>query len=47
MKEKYTLIMPMLDTSPKYKDKCPIEFQYNNDTGIMNCIETLNRMNLR
>lgn len=47
MKEKYTLIMPMLDTSPKYKDKCPIEFQYNNETGIMNCIETLNRMDLR
>lgn len=47
MKEKYTLIMPMLDTSPKYKNKCPIEFQYNNETGIMNCIETLNRMDLR
>lgn len=47
MKEKYTLIMPMLDTSPKYIDKCPIEFQYNNETGIMNCIETLDRMDLR
>jgi hypothetical protein len=47
MKKNYTLIMPMLDTSPKYKDKCPIEFQYNNETGIMNCIETLDRMDLR
>ena len=47
MKEKYTLIMPMLDTSPKYKDKCPIEFQYNNETGVMNCIETLDSMDLR
>ena len=47
METKYTLLMPMLDTSPKYNNKCPIEFQYNNETGIMNCIEVLNRMDLR
>lgn len=47
METKYTLIMPMLDLSPKYEDKCPIEFQYNNETGIMNCMEVLNRTDMR
>lgn len=45
--EKYTLIMPMLNTSAKYKDICPIEFRYNNDTGVMNCIDVLDNLDMR
>ena len=44
--EKYTLIMPMLNTSAKYEDSLPIEFQYNNMTGQMNCIKVLSDMDM-
>lgn len=38
---KHSLIIPMLNTSEKYIDKVPIEFQYDNIIGEMNCIKSL------
>ena len=46
MRKKYTLIVPMLNLSSKYKDKLPIEFQYDNITGDMNCIKSIFGINL-
>lgn len=45
MKEKYSLIVPMLNTSDKYKDSVPIEFQYDNKTGLINCIKSIEGIN--
>lgn len=46
MNEDHTLIVPMLNTSEKYKDKVPIEFQYDNVTGELNCIKCLLSINI-
>ncbi len=38
MRKKYTLIMPMLSLE---EDIVPIEYQYDKETGVMNCIRSL------
>ena len=43
--KKYSLIVPMINTSKKYSDSLPIEFQYDNKTGKMNCIKSLEGIN--
>lgn len=40
----YTLIVPMINTSQKYKNSVPIEFRFNSETGQMNCIESINNI---
>ena len=44
MKEEYTLIVPMVST--KSKDTVPLEFQYDNNTGQINCIKALEGIDL-
>jgi len=46
MKEKYSLIVPMINTSKKYENSVPIEFQYDNITGLMNCIKSIEGLNV-
>ena len=46
MKKKYSLIVPMINTSSKYANKLPIEFQYDNNTGKMNCIKSIEGINV-
>ena len=41
MEEKYKLIVPMLNASKKYENSVPIEFQYDNDTGKINCVKSI------
>lgn len=45
MRKKYSLILPMINISAKYKNKLPIEFQYDNETGKMNCIKSIENIN--
>ena len=45
MENKFTLIVPMLNNSEKYQNIVPIEFQYNNQFGKMNCIISLEGIN--
>ena len=44
MKEEYTLIVPMVST--KNKNTVPLEFQYDNNTGQINCIKALEGIDL-
>jgi len=46
MKEKFSLIVPMLNASKKYEKSIPIEFQYDNRNGRMNCIKSIEGINL-
>jgi len=46
MKKKYNLIVPMINTSNKYLNKLPIEFQYDNNTGEINCIKSIKGINI-
>ena len=46
MEKKYNLIVPMINTSQKYLNKLPIEFQYDNNTGKMNCIKSIENINI-
>ena len=46
MENKYNLIVPMINTSQKYLNKLPIEFQYDNNTGKMNCIKSIENINI-
>lgn len=46
MEEKYKLIVPMLNASKKYENSVPIEFQYDNESGKMNCIKSIEGINL-
>lgn len=45
MKEEYTLIVPMVCTN-KPKNKVPLEFKYDNNTGQINCIKALEGIDL-
>lgn len=42
----FTLIIPTINTSDKYKNSVPIEFRYDNETGEMNCIKALNGIDI-
>ena len=44
--ENYSLIVPMLNASKKYENSVPIEFQYDNKTGELNCIKSICGINL-
>ena len=44
--DKYTLIVPMLNASKKYENSVPIEFQYDNESGKMNCMKSIEGINL-
>lgn len=44
MREEYTLIVPMV--SVKSKNTVPLEFQYDNKTGQINCIKALEGIDL-
>lgn len=45
MEDKYTLIVPMINTSERYKNIVPIEFQYDNECNKMNCIKSIEGTN--
>lgn len=45
MEDKYTLIVPMINTSERYKNIVPIEFQYDNECNKMNCIKSIEGIN--
>ena len=46
MEEKFSLIVPMINTSKKYENSVPIEFQYDNKTGKINCIKSIEGLKL-
>ena len=46
MEEKFALIVPMINTSKKYENSVPIEFQYDNKTGKINCIKSIEGLKL-
>ena len=46
MEVKYKLIVPMLNASKKYENSVPIEFQYDNKSGKMNCMKSIEGINL-
>ena len=46
MEEKFSLIVPMINTSKKYENSVPIEFQYDNESGKINCIKSIEGLNL-
>lgn len=43
--KKYSLIVPMLNASKKYENSVPIEFQYDNKTGQINCVKSIEGIN--
>ena len=45
MEDKYTLIVPMINTSKRYENIVPIEFQYDNECNKMNCIKSIEGIN--
>lgn len=45
MEDKYTLIVPMINTSERYENIVPIEFQYDNECNKMNCIKSIEGIN--
>lgn len=46
MEEKFSLIVPMINTSKKYENSVPIEFQYDNESGKINCIKSIEGLHL-
>jgi hypothetical protein len=46
MEEKFTLIVPMINTSKKYENSVPIEFQYDNKSGKINCVKSIEGLKL-
>ena len=46
MEEKFSLIVPMINTSKKYENSVPIEFQYDNESGKINCIKSIEGIKL-
>ena len=46
MEEKFTLIVPMINTSKKYENSVPIEFQYDNESGKINCVKSIEGLKL-
>ena len=46
MEEKFSLIVPMINASKKYENSVPIEFQYDNKTGKINCIKSIEGLKL-
>jgi len=46
MEEKFSLIVPMINTSKKYENSVPIEFQYDNNSGKINCVKSIEGLNL-
>lgn len=46
MEEQFVLIVPMINTSKKYENSVPIEFQYDNESGKINCIKSIEGLNL-
>ena len=46
MEEKFSLIVPMINTSKKYENSVPIEFQYDNESGKINCIKSIEGLKL-
>ena len=44
--KKFSLIVPMINTSKKYENSVPIEFQYDNKTGIINCVKSIEGLNV-
>ena len=46
MEEKFSLIVPMINTSKKYENSVPIEFQYDNESGKINCVKSIEALNV-
>ena len=46
MNEKFSLIVPMINGSKKYENSVPIEFQYDNKSGKINCVKSIEGLNL-